>query len=62
MKTTDLLWGISLILIGVCTLALSLFNIIGIELSGIVTVIIGAVDLICLPILAYTTVKKVKKL
>lgn len=61
MKKIDLLWSISLILIGICTLILSVFNIIGVELSGIVTAVIGVIDLICLPILVYTTIKKVKK-
>ena len=60
-KRNGLLWSISLIVIGVATLILTVTNIIGIELPDIVIRIIGTIDLIALPFLAYTTVKKIKK-
>lgn len=56
-----LLWSLSLLIIGVATLILAGSNIIGIELPDVIVRIIGIVDLIALPVLAYTTVKKFKK-
>ncbi|MED9903491.1 MAG: hypothetical protein UFG06_04820 [Lachnospiraceae bacterium] len=60
-KKNDLLWSISLLVIGIATLVLVGSNIIGIELSDIVVRIMGVIDLLALPVLAYTTVKKIKK-
>lgn len=60
-KKNDLIWGFSLIIIGVATIILAGSNIIGIELPDIAVRIIGIVDLIALPVLAYTSIKKVKK-
>lgn len=48
-------------IIGIATVILAGSNIIGIELPDIAVRIIGIVDLISLPVLAYTTVKKIKK-
>ena len=47
--------------IGIATIILSGSNIIGIELPDIIVRIIGVIDLLALPVLAYTTVKKFKK-
>lgn len=60
-KKNDLMWCFSLLIISVATIILAGSNIIGMELPDIVVRIIGIVDLIALPVLAYTTVKKVKK-
>lgn len=60
-KKNDLLWSLSLLVIGIATIILAGSKIIGFELSDIGIRIIGIVDLISLPILAYTTVKKIKK-
>ena len=60
-KTSDLMWSISLIVIGVATLILAGANIIGIELPDNIVRILGIVDLVALPVLAYSTIKKVKK-
>lgn len=60
-KKNDLIWGFGLLIISVATIILAGSNIIGMELLDIVVRIIGIVDLIALPVLAYTTVKKVKK-
>ena len=59
----DLMWCFSLLIIVAlaATIILAGSNIIGIELPDIVVRIIGIVDLIALPVLAYTTVKKIKK-
>ena len=60
-KKNDLMWSFSLIIIGVATVILAGSNIIGIELPDVAVRIIGIVNLIALPILAYTTVKRIKK-
>lgn len=60
-KKNDLMWGFSLIIIGAATIILAGSNVIGIELPDIAVRIIGIVDLIALPVLAYTSVKKIKK-
>lgn len=62
MKTkNDLIWGISLIIIGIATFILAGSNIIGIMLPDAAVRIIGVLDLIALPFLIYTTVIKAKK-
>ena len=62
-KKNDLIWGFSLLIIVAlaATVILAGSNIIGIELPDIAVRIIGIVDLIALPVFAYTTVKKIKK-
>ncbi len=60
-KANDLIWGISLIIIGIATIILAGSNIIGIELPVVMTQILGIADLIALPFLIYSTVKKAKK-
>lgn len=61
MKTkNDLIWSISLIAIAVATFILAGSNIIGLTLPDVVVRVIGIIDLIALPFLVYTTVKKVK--
>ena len=60
-KTNDLLWSISLFIIGIVSIILFGSNIIGIELPDIVVRILGVIDLLALPVLVYTTVKKFKK-
>ena len=60
-KRNNLLWSLSLLVIGIATVILAGSNIIGIELPDIAVRIIGVIDLIDLPVLAYTTVKKIKK-
>ena len=57
----DLMWSISLMLIGLATIILAGSNIVGIELPDVVVRILGIIDLIALPFLAYSTVKKVKR-
>ncbi len=57
----DRIWCISLMIIGINTIILAGLNIVGIELPDILVRIIGIADLIALPFLAYTTVKKAKK-
>ena len=59
-KKNDLVWGVSLMVIGFATLILAGSNIVGIKLPDVAVRILGIVDLIALPLLAYSTVKKVK--
>lgn len=62
-KKNDLMWCFSLLIIVAlaATIILAGSNIIGIELPDIAVRIIGIIDLIALPVLAYTTIKKIKK-
>ena len=60
-KRNDLLWSISLLVIGLAAIILTGLNIIGIDVPDIVVIIIGVIDLLALPVLVYTTVKKNKK-
>lgn len=60
-KKNDLVWSISLMIIGIATFILAGTNIVGIELPDVVVRLLGIVDLIALPFLVYSTVKKVKK-
>ncbi len=57
----DMLWCFSLITIGIATIILAGSNIIGIELPDLAVRIVGIVELIALPVLACSTVKKLKK-
>lgn len=57
-KKINIMWSVSLIIIGVATIILAGANIIGIELSDIAARILGVLDLVSLPVLAFSTVKK----
>ena len=57
----NLMWSISLIVIGVSAIILNGSNLLNIELPDIMTRIIGIAELIALPFLAYSTIKKFKK-
>lgn len=61
MKNINVLWRLSLLIISVCTIILAGSNIIGIELNDVLTRVLGILDLVCLPVLAFTTIKKIKK-
>ena len=60
MKKTNLFWAFSLIVIGICSVILAGSSILGIKLPDLIVRTIGIIDLIALPLLAYTTVKKAK--
>lgn len=60
-KKNDFMWSISLMVIGIATFILAGSNVIGINLPDVAVRILGIVDLIALPFLAYSTVKKLKK-
>lgn len=59
-KKINIMWSVSLIIIGVATIILAGANIIGIELTDIAARILGVLDLVSLPVLAFSTVKKAK--
>ena len=62
MKTKyDLIWSVSLTIIGIATLILSGSRITGIELSDTAVRILGIIDLISLPFLVFTSIKKFVK-
>ena len=61
MKTKiDRICSISLIVIGLATFILAGSSVIGMEFPDIVVRIIGVIDLIALPVLVYSSLKKVK--
>ena len=57
-KKINLMWGISLLVIGVATMILMGARSAGIELPHIAVVMIGIAELTALPVLAFSTVKK----
>lgn len=60
-KKSDLVWSISLMVIGIATFILAGANIVEIDLPDFIVRIVGIVDLVALPILVYSTIKRVKK-
>lgn len=59
-KKINLIWVISLFAIGITTMMLVGSNLVKIEMTDNMVRICGAIDLISLPVLAFSTVKKVK--
>lgn len=57
----DKAWAISLTAIGISTIILAGAGIAGIELDQAVTRILGVIDLIALPVFAFSTVKKIAR-
>ena len=55
------LWGISLLVISIYSLILSISSMIEVELPDVLKIVIGILDIIALPILVYTTVKKFRE-
>ncbi len=60
-ENVNVFWSLSLLIISVCTIILAGSNIIGIELNNVLTRVLGILDLVCLPVLVFTTIKKIKK-
>lgn len=61
MRKINLIWSVSLMLIGISTFILVGSNVIGIRLPNILIRILGIIDLIALPFLSYSTIKKISK-
>lgn len=59
-KKINLMWSISLFLIAVITLVITGTRILGTELPDMLLRILGGMDLIALPVLAYSSVRKAK--
>ncbi len=60
-KKKNLMWSLSLMLIGITSIILNGSSLLGIELPDMLTRVLGIINLIALPFLAYSTVKKFKK-
>ncbi len=54
----NIMWSISLILIGIATIILAGANIAAIDLPDIIVRVLGVLDLLSLPVLVFSTVKK----
>ncbi|MBO5571949.1 MAG: hypothetical protein J5926_04415 [Ruminococcus sp.] len=50
-------WSISLLICGLCSLIISITNIIGADLPDMLKRILGVAELVSLPVLVYTSVK-----
>lgn len=59
-KIINIMWSISLIIIGIATIILAGANIVAIELPDIAVRVLGVIDLVSLPVLVFSTVKKAK--
>jgi len=59
-NTLNLVWNISLIVTVIASFMLAGTELFDFDLSDTVTRILGVIDLIAIPVLAYTTVKKAK--
>lgn len=59
-KKIDRIWSISLMLIGIAIFILAGANMVGTELPDIIVKGLGMIDLVSLPVLAFSTVKKAK--
>ena len=57
MKKFPVLWGVSLLTIGVITLVISFSNIFGVELPDVLKIVLGVTDLAMLFVLVYTSIK-----
>ena len=57
MKKFPVLWGVSLLTIGVITLIISFSNIFGVELPDVLKIVLGVTDLIALFVLVYTSIR-----
>ncbi|MBQ8263616.1 MAG: hypothetical protein IJY96_02435 [Oscillospiraceae bacterium] len=59
-RKLNAMWSISLMAIGIATFILVGSGIVGIDLPDIITRSLGLIDLIALPFLVFSTVKKLK--
>ena len=60
-KALHTLWCVSLMVIGVATVLILGSNLFQLQMPDSVTGLLGILELVSLPILAFTTVKKLKK-
>ena len=57
-KLLTLLWSLSLMAVGLCSLVLSVSNLFSFPLPDLITRVIGIVNLVSLPLLVYSSGKK----
>ncbi|MBQ7809571.1 MAG: hypothetical protein IJ346_01225 [Clostridia bacterium] len=60
-KKKNLMWSLSLTTIGITSIILNGSNIFGLELPDLLTRALGIINLIAIPVLIYSTVKRLKK-
>lgn len=60
LKRNNILWGVSLMVIGAATLLLIGSRVAGVTLPDLAVRGLGVIELAALPVLAYTTVRKLK--
>lgn len=57
----DRMWAISLFVIGIDTIVIAGASIVGIDIPDAIHRTLGIIELIALPVLVYTTVKRTKR-
>lgn len=60
LKKINIIWSICLIVIGLISIISVGANIAAIKLPDVVVRVLGVIDLLLLPVLIFTTVKKIK--
>ncbi|MCM1311859.1 MAG: hypothetical protein NC206_00795 [Bacteroides sp.] len=60
LKTVNIIWAVSLIVIGLSTVLLSVFNVLEFDGSRAFAIAAGVTDMIALPALVFTTVRKLQ--
>lgn len=55
------MWAISLFVIGIATIVIAGASIVGIDVPDAIHRTLGIIELIALPVLVYTTVKRTKR-
>lgn len=60
LKIINTMWSISLMVIGIATIILVGANVFAIELPDMKVRTLGIIELVSLPVLAFSTVKKTK--
>lgn len=61
MKKNMILWSLSLFIISVVTVICAVCNIAGIELPDVAARIMGVLDICAVPVLVYTSVRRMKQ-
>ncbi len=57
-KAIDILWALSIIIIGVVTIIMSVTSVVSVTLLKTLTVTFGVLEIIALSVLSFTTVRK----
>lgn len=62
VKKINVIWSVSLLIISIATIILAGANIVGIDLPDVFVRVLGVIDLVAVPFLVFSTIKKFKKI